>query len=62
MGISGAGSLDVSWGVKLGGRPVTLDSNTGFLSNDGGTLAMIEVPEGEDALEACLRAIEEAGT
>ena len=40
VGISGAGSLPVSWGVKLGGRPVTLDSNTGFLSNDGGTLAL----------------------
>ena len=29
VGISGAGSLPVSWGVKLGGRPVTLDSGPG---------------------------------
>ena len=36
MGISGAGSLPVSWGVKLGGRPVTLDSNTGFLGGEAG--------------------------
>ncbi len=53
VGISGAGSLDVSWGVKLGGRPVTLDSNTGFLSNDGGMLAMFE--EGTYTITATVR-------
>ena len=53
MGISGAGSLPVSWGVKLGGRPVTLDSNTGFLSNDGGTLAMFS--EGTYTITATVR-------
>ncbi len=53
VGISGAGSLPVSWGVKLGGRPVTLDSNTGFLSNDGGTLAMFE--EGIYTITATVR-------
>lgn len=51
--ISGAGSLDVSWGVKLGGRPVTLDSNTGFLSNDGGTLALYD--EGTYTITATVR-------
>ena len=53
VGISGAGSLPVSWGVKLGGRPVTLDSNTGFLSNDGGTLAMFS--EGTYTITATVR-------
>lgn len=53
VGISGAGSLPVSWGVKLGGRPVTLDSNTGFLSNDGGMLAMFE--EGTYTITATVR-------
>ena len=53
VGISGAGSLPVSWGVKLGGRPVTLDSNTGFLSNDGGTLALYA--EGTYTITATVR-------
>ncbi|WP_300447420.1 S-layer homology domain-containing protein [uncultured Oscillibacter sp.] len=53
VGISGAGSLDVSWGVKLGGRPVTLDSNTGFLSNDGGNLALYA--EGTYTITATVR-------
>lgn len=53
VGISGAGSLPVSWGVKLGGRPVTLDSTTGFLSNDGGMLAMFE--EGTYTITATVR-------
>lgn len=53
VGISGAGSLDVSWGVKLGSRPVTLDSNTGFLSNDGGDLALFE--EGTYTITATVR-------
>ena len=53
VGISGAGSLPVSWGVKLGGRPVTLDSNTGFLSNDGGDLALYARPP----LRAVLKAL-----
>ena len=53
VGISGAGSLPVSWGVKFGGRPVTLDSNTGFLSNDGGTLALYA--EGTYTITATVR-------
>ncbi len=53
VGISGAGSLPVSWGVKLGGRPVTLDSNTGFLSNDGGMLALFS--EGTYTITATVR-------
>ena len=53
VGISGAGSLPVSWGVKLGGRPVTLDSNTGFLSNDGGDLALYA--EGTYTITATVR-------
>ena len=53
VGISGAGSLDVSWVVKLGSKPVTLDSNTGFLSNDGGTLALYE--EGTYTIIATVR-------
>lgn len=53
VGISGAGSLPVSWGVKLGGRPVTLDSNTGFLSNDGGNLALYA--EGTYTITATVR-------
>lgn len=53
VGISGAGSLPVSWGVKLGGRPVTLDSNTGFLSNDGGDLALFA--EGTYTITATVR-------
>ncbi len=53
VGISGAGSLNVSWGVKKGGRPVTLDSNTGFLSNDGGTLSFYE--EGTYTITATVR-------
>lgn len=53
VGISGAGSLDVSWGVKKGGRPVTLDSNTGFLSNDGGTISLYE--EGTYTITATVR-------
>ncbi|MDE7244916.1 MAG: S-layer homology domain-containing protein, partial [Oscillospiraceae bacterium] len=51
--ISGAGSLDVSWGVKKGGKPVTLDSNTGFLSNDGGMLSLFE--EGTYVITAAVR-------
>lgn len=51
--ISGAGSLPVSWGVKLGSRPVTLDSNTGFLSNDGGMIALFE--EGTHTITATVR-------
>jgi len=43
----------VSWGVKFGGRPVTLDSNTGFLSNDGGTLALFD--EGTYTFTATVR-------
>ena len=53
VGISGAGSLPVSWGVKMGSKPVTLDSNTGFLSNDGGTLAMFS--EGTYTITATVR-------
>ena len=53
VGISGAGSLDVSWGVKQGSKPVTLDSNTGFLSNDGGTLALFN--EGTYTITATVR-------
>lgn len=53
VGISGAGGLDVSWGVKLGNKPVTLDSNTGFLSNDGGTLALFA--EGTYTIRATVR-------
>ena len=53
VGISGAGSMEVSWGVKLGGRPVTLDSNTGFLSNDGGDLALYA--EGTYTITATVR-------
>lgn len=53
VGISGAGSLNVSWGVKFGGRPVTLDSNTGFLSNDGGDLALFD--EGTYTITATVR-------
>ena len=53
VGVSGAGSLDVSWGVKFGGKPVTLDSNTGFLSNDGGELSFFE--EGTYTITATVR-------
>ena len=53
VGISGAGSLEVSWGVKKGGKPVILDSNTGFLSNDGGILSLYE--EGTYTITATVR-------